>query len=115
MTYFKYLFIILLVSLSVKIYSQEDEKRDSLKTEREEEEETSSAAPVNIEDCRAMWEKFKKGLSANYPFLYELVVDLPICFDDGNVWSLKIKGSEQKFALRQQKIGGKWCLFGGGE
>lgn len=42
MTYFKYLFIILLVSLSVKIYSQEDEKRDSLKTEREEEEETST-------------------------------------------------------------------------
>ena len=61
-----------------------------------EEEEVSSpaAAPVNIEDCRAMWEKFKKGLSANYPFLYELVVDLPICFDDGNVWSLKIKGSD---------------------
>ncbi len=62
----------------------------------EEEEETSAAPvnPVNIEDCRAMWEKFKKGLSANYPFLYELVVDLPICFDDGNVWSLKIKGSD---------------------
>lgn len=60
----------------------------------EDEEVSSSAAPVNIEDCRAMWEKFKKGLSANYPFLYELVADLPICFDDGNVWSLKIKGSD---------------------
>lgn len=60
----------------------------------EEEEVSSSAAPVNIEDCRAMWEKFKKGLSANYPFLYELVADLPICFDDGNIWSLKIKGSD---------------------
>ncbi len=66
-----------------------------VKEEAKEEEEVSSAsAPVNIEDCRAMWEKFKKGLSANYPFLYELVVDLPICFDDGNVWSLKIKGSD---------------------
>ncbi len=61
---------------------------------KEEEKEESSTAPVNIEDCRAMWEKFKKGLSSNYPFLYELVVDLPICFDDGNVWSLKIKGSD---------------------
>lgn len=62
--------------------------------EMEEEEVSSPAAPVNVEDCRAMWEKFKKGLSANYPFLYELVADLPICFDDGNVWSLKIKGSD---------------------
>lgn len=57
-------------------------------------EATEPEAAINMDDCRKMWEQFKKGLSANYPFLYELVVDLPICFDDGNTWTLKIKGSD---------------------
>lgn len=60
----------------------------------EETEDVISAAPANIEDCKCMWEKFKKGLSANYPFLYELVVDLPVTFETANCWAVKVKAGD---------------------
>ena len=62
--------------------------------EQEPAVEPVSSAKFSSADCPQMWEQFKKGLTASFPFLYEMVRDLPVSFENPAKWTLKVKQND---------------------